>query len=579
MRDILNNHRDFELADEQTIAAHGRVEQENGHPVFRVGYQTYRLVVLPEIYTLVIVTLRLLEKFSQAGGTIISAGALPERVDGAVPTPGSEEERLLAVLRAACVPGKPYETLMPAVERAVKSEVSIRNEKQEEASNIFIRRMNADANCQVIFATNYDEHMRTDAEISIDGDKDLYCMDTDTGLIWSIDSVRKNDATAFTYRFPPFGSFMLLVTPAGVKPEALQVAGVYNNELNMLDSSNTTPVVSLGEEMAYTCHQPNSITLDTCEYTLGDDEAYTEPLPVLDLHQQLQRQGKIVKVRQRFHFRVAEGADIRQMTNLQLVVEDAENFRYILNGRPYNFVDTGFWRDVCMRTSSIDGLVQTGDNVLELETTYHPAIDANERGEFLSNELESIYIIGDFGITSPKGYTRPDDRMVFCDGAFELTNLPQTMRAADMVTQGLTFYAGNVTFHKTVRLENVRAAVASGKRFALNPGEKPHAILFGVTVNGQSVRDVAWAPYMVDITDYLTDGDNDIEVCLYGSCRNAFGPHHHVLGEPAGVGPSSFEREKGWIEDFLEDSNIWRDRYCFVPYGLRGPLEIVSYEG
>lgn len=59
--------------------------------------------------------------------------------------------------------------------------------------------------------------------------------------------------------------------------------------------------------------------------------------------------------------------------------------------------------------------------------------------------------------------------MVFCDGAFELTNLPQTMRAADMVTQGLTFYAGNVTFHKTVRLENVRAAVASGKRFALNP--------------------------------------------------------------------------------------------------------------
>ena len=51
----------------------------------------------------------------------------------------------------------------------------------------------------------------------------------------------------------------------------------------------------------------------------------------MDLHQQLQRQGKIVKVRQRFHFRVAEGADIRQMTNLQLVVEDAENFRYILN--------------------------------------------------------------------------------------------------------------------------------------------------------------------------------------------------------------------------------------------------------
>lgn len=46
---------------------------------------------------------------------------------------------------------------------------------------------------------------------------------------------------------------------------------------------------------------------------------------------------------------------------------------------------------------------------------------------------------------------------------------------------------------------------------------------------------------------------------------------------PASAPPAL--REKGWIEDFLEDSNIWRDRYCFVPYGLRGPLEIVSYEG
>lgn len=145
-----------------------------------------------------------MEKFSQAGDTIISALALCRSRDGRRrATPGSEEERLLAVLRAACVPGKPYETLMPAVERAVKSEVSIRNEKQEEASNIFIRRMNADANCQVILPPTTMNTCCTDAEISIDGDKDLYCMDTDTGLIWSIDSVRKKRRYRLYLSVPP----------------------------------------------------------------------------------------------------------------------------------------------------------------------------------------------------------------------------------------------------------------------------------------------------------------------------------------------------------------------------------------
>lgn len=264
---------------------------------------------------------------------------------------------------------------------------------------------------------------------------------------------------------------------------------------------------------------------------------------------------------------------------MYLVVEDGKNFRYTLNGRPYTFTDSGYWRDVCMRTSPLDGLLQEGENILELETVFDPAIDANERGEQFSNELESVYIIGNFGVTSPRGYTAEGERQIHCEGDFELTTLPEVMRASDMVTQGLTFYAGNVTLRTTVHLDSLREAQKAGKRFALDPGPKPDAVLFGVTVNGTLVRDVAWAPYMVDVTDYLKEGDNLLEICLYGSCRNAFGPHHHVLGEPTGVGPYSFEREKGWIEDFLEDPNIWRDRYCFVRYGLRQPVRLVSYTG
>jgi hypothetical protein len=96
-------------------------------------------------------------------------------------------------------------------------------------------------------------------------------------------------------------------------------------------------------------------------------------------------------------------------------------------------------------------------------------------------------------------------------------------------------------------------------------------------VNGIHVKDSLWAPYTVDITDALKDGENLLELKLFASNRNLFGPHHHIDGECYNVGPESFTGKWSWVERKSEadateiidrNKNYWTDSYCFVEFGL-----------
>lgn len=576
MNAILTNHRDFDLADEIGISRYGSVAAEDGTPVFKVGYQTYSVVVLPEIYTLDTDTVKLLHEFMQRGGTVISCGAFPDRIDGKAIAEGSDAAKQLAYIDAHCFHAKAPDEMVDKINAAVPRQIAVQNKDGKEISNIFVRYMEATEDTQAVFAANYSEIETSDAVLTVDGEKDIYYLDTSTGDIYQFESECRNGKTSISYRFPAYGSLLILIVPVGRELPHLAPKGLYNNRINVLDKTNSETVTVLNKDWAYTCTDLNAITLDYCSFSV-DGEAFSAPLPVLDLQNRLEAKRQPASVVQRFYVTVDEEADLSEMTDLRLVVEDAANFDYKINGQQYAFVDMGWWRDVCMRVSDISGLLQKGENIIELTTTYDPALDANEQNAKKSNELESIYLLGRFAVSSKGGFADKNSRMMFSDGVFSLTNLPDTLSSSSVVEQGMTFYAGNITLKSSFTVPNLENALKAGKRFAFDPIEKPNAVLYGIYINGQHVKDVAWAPYKVDITQYLQEGENQIEITLYGSCRNLFGPHHHVLGEPSGVGPSSFERTKGWIEDFLEDPNIWRDHYCFVPYGLKCQPEIISY--
>ena len=76
---------------------------------------------------------------------------------------------------------------------------------------------------------------------------------------------------------------------------------------------------------------------------------------------------------------------------------------------------------------------------------------------------------------------------------------------------------------------------------------------------------LALAPFAVDVTGHLRDGENTVELELLTGNRNLFGPHHRVIGESYLVGPATFTDGPDWEGG---DGPFWRDDYCFVTTGI-----------
>ena len=91
-----------------------------------------------------------------------------------------------------------------------------------------------------------------------------------------------------------------------------------------------------------------------------------------------------------------------------------------------------------------------------------------------------------------------------------------------------------------------------------------------VKVNGKHVKDILWAPYFVDISDYLTVGKNTVEITIYNNIRNLFGPHHSAQGELWSVGAQAFYREDCVWTAFNEGGHAKEstDKYSFVNTGI-----------
>ena len=91
------------------------------------------------------------------------------------------------------------------------------------------------------------------------------------------------------------------------------------------------------------------------------------------------------------------------------------------------------------------------------------------------------------------------------------------------------------------------------------------ASLIELKVNGKSVayllKDSA---RRADITDYLLDKENSVELCVVGSPRNMFGPFHQTY-----TGCSRIS----W-EDFRTTGRFYTPDYVLEPYGLMGQITI-----
>ncbi len=534
---LLGEHRDFDFGDEIILSRQGRVEDKQ----LRVGsHGRYETVIVPPSFTWAAETVALLESFAKAGGKVIFVGEAPGAIGG---EPAAERwVSLLKHPNCALCKNEPA-ALTARLDAAGERDVSITDDAGNQIQAI-LHHHRKDGEKHMYFLANTDRETAYDARVTLNATgTPMYC-DLAAGEMTPMPAQTGGGRIVLTHRFAPVGSLAVLVDPkaepAGEKP----------------------PRRELGREVLqgdwrFTRTHPNTLVLDVCRWSLNDGPL-AEPTPVwkvrhaafdaagLEKYRGVQpwvlsergiTPSKPVKVRMCFEFQ----SDLDK-PDAFVVVEKAENFTIELNRRTVS-TDTRQWHwDKKFRRLPLGELIRKGTNEILLTGDYR-----------LGTEIEDIFIVGDFA-------TRR-----ISDTRYAITAEPAVLKSGDWGPQGYHFYAGNMVYRRQFQ------HTSRTHRRALVRLVEPAGTLFEVRVNGKQTPPLVWPPWEADVSESLKDGTNEIEIIVYGSLRNAFGPLHNTQYAEHGnnwwIGPDSFT-----------DEQHWTDNYTLAPYGLIGGVELVTIE-
>ncbi|WP_438447252.1 glycosyl hydrolase [Gorillibacterium sp. sgz5001074] len=612
---------EHDYGSESIIGSHGRT----AGGLFTVGAASYKAVVVPPCATLVRVTADLLLDFARQGGCVVMSGPYPALIDGE-----PDDGRLAELLRLAVKPAWSAESVVSAVAGAVRPFVHIRSSLTGEpiasdSVNVQTLAWNGATLYYVVnsgtesFGTVTVELQRRPGEaaggpvtlldLETGEGRPVICEEPSPGILrmglellpaqshmlmvggsegdGRLESASDPDA-------PSAGSIPSAdrVLPVGcaapglaaqASEDAVQApapAGLSSMTAVPAPAAAADPVtIRLAPSWEMVRSELNALTLDTCRWRVEGGEWSGEE-PVVLLQEKLLALGRPVRLEQEFTFLAAYDTSLPR--ELFLVLERPERYQIALNGHPVSPADCGWWRDTSFRKVDIRGLVHPGINTVRLESEFYNspetyrALEAASRFEAegnkltLDTEVESVYILGAFGVESRGVWSEGERCAVMTEGPFVLTERPSDVAGGDLVRQGYPFYAGRITLRQRVDLPEAGWTSAQW-RF---PAE-PDAIAACLRVNGQEVKTFLWEPYRADLTPYLRGGENIIELELANSCRNLLGPHHHLKGEVYKLGPDSYKDKPGWTDkDIPPGTRIYVDRYAFVRFGLNGGPEI-----
>lgn len=326
----------------------------------------------------------------------------------------------------------------------------------------------------------------------------------------------------------------------------------------------------------------NSITLDRCDYYF-DGELVEKCGYVLNIIDRINEKKRPVELRQIYRFYVEEMPE----GEIYLVTETPDLFNIKVNGKTLEKRDVGDFRDISFRRLPMGEHVKCGENVIEMTSTICQSekvfahLDNSWLFETMSNclsydvEIEPIYIAGDFGVELvkedyeelPFGIYRVKERALSGDYTFKITRRPKQVDVSNLEESGYPEFAGTLTLKKRVNLADTHYRV---KLF----GRGMNSI--HITVNGKYAGMRMFGPYDVSISDYLVEGENEIELKILNNLRNMQGPHHVRAGDSEWTGRCAFYKEsnvfrhKNGADITCHDTHEnWCEDISLAHFGLR----------
>ncbi len=525
---------EYDLASENVIKDHGSTKDST----FIIGSSKYTTVILPPgLENLDHATFELIRKYSAAGGKVIQFNTV-RYVDGA------PHEMLKEFHSKPGARFYPVDSLNPKGLEAELLEKDFHiSVNDSSGGNLYHHRRHLEDG-QVLFLTNSSLENSSEGVVDIPGATVAY-LDLMTGNISEYTSEHKGEISHFKFQLPPAGSAMYFISNSpvsGLSP--------YNDDQPAGTTIDTpTEVTRLSD---------NSLPIDFCSLTvdnvkLVDTHVYnaTDTLFKLrgfangnpwntsvqykdnTLARDTFKTGSGFKVEYSF---TAEG--LADIGSIRVVIEQPALYRVEVNGKAVQPVAGEWWLDKSFGVFAVGPFIHPGENSIRLT-----ADRMNVRVE-----IEPIYILGNFSVEN-------------ASHGWVITPAKK-LELSSWRTQGMPTYGNTVGYVKKI------AITSTGAHYAVELGQW-EGTACAVIINGQPAGDLSYPPYRLDITPFVKEGDNTIEVDVVGSLKNVLGPFHKKP-RPGLVSP--------WHFRYVTSYPAGKD-YDLLDYGLMEDFRLVQTQG
>ena len=359
------------------------------------------------------------------------------------------------------------------------------------------------------------------------------------------------------YEFAPFDS--LLIFDDGTERKARK-------------EKDESTVLAVNGEWTVCRSTENALTLDRCDLYFDGELVEKDCYILSAMHKALALERPV-------HVKMVFGINAEYAPDkLWLVTETPQYYTIKCNGTEIDKTDCGYFCDRAFRKLRLDGF-KLGENIIEADIDFvqDPIVYEKMRKAYLFEveknrftcdiELENFYLLGDFGVrldgecvdAPANAVLRPEGGIpmgaILTQGSFTVVAPSKTVDISKIERCGFPFFCGKLT------LERKFDAKASDKlkvAFA-----KQNVNVVRAEINGEDIGKVMWAPFELDLSGKLCDGENILRLTLTNNLRNLLGPHH--CGEdPMYTKPGTFQKDKS----FWNLDPVYDERYCFAKFGL-----------
>ena len=532
--DLETNQVEYDLGSENVMKEYASVP--DGKPELVLGERTYRTLVIPSSMENVNAsTMELLKKYTDAGGKVLVFG------NGPVYLEGMEDEGVKAFFADSR-----KVTRMDSLDGNVL-DAHFRNDKIRFADDVadkgriyHQRREMKDG--QILFLTNTDDSVRVAGEVTIAG-TDALKLDPMTGTITDYPETAV-DGGKITVKCDLYPADNLLLFVADRKRSGYEPTPVY---------ADMKPVAAVSEVTAKR-EGDNVLVVDYCDLDIegkqlkgvntyvADNEVYrtygfkggnpwyfSSQFKTEFLDHKFPENSKFTTT---YRFDVADGVDASSM---KAVVERAADWQIAVNGHPVSPEAGQWWVDMDFGVVKIGEYVKPGANTLTL--TVSPVT--------VHSETMPVYILGDFSVQANRnGWT---------------IDKPESLATGSWKAQGMPFYSHAVTYAKDFDVP------AGGQHYEVELDDW-NGTVAEVLVNGQSAGIIGWPPYRADVSDFVKEGKNTVEVKVIGSHKNLFGSFYaKARGQ---VSPALMKR--------APEKQPAPTEYDLFDYGLNGDIVLLG---